>query len=239
MFWFIQKKRRREELHRHHLAEQKQKDQLKAIKQSLEAGEQERIRLADQLHDDVAPMLIKLRNSISTIEKKFPNIPVFSKISDNISIVHNEVRNISHVLYPFSVSGDNFVDSLKHYIQNFEHANNLKVVHSISDINKINQISQDIQNFTYRSVQELMNNVAKHASASEINLVIGQKNGILNLCIRDNGKGINKMENNNGIGLRRIRKGLEVFEGTMQVNNLKTNGVEVKIEIPVSDKIIK
>jgi len=233
VIYFIQKKKHREELHLRHLEEQKHKEQLKAIKQSLEAGEEERIRLADRMHDDVAPMLVSLRNSIADIGNRFPDIPLFKKISDNISIVHSEVRNISHILYPFSVSGDNFTDSLNNYIRNFKHANKIEVKKTISDIDKINLIPDEIQNFVYRAIQELMNNVVKHTEATEINLKIYLKNKMLNLTVGDNGKGFNENKKTDGIGLRRINKGLEVFGGNMEIISLQTGGVEVKIEIPV------
>ncbi len=77
--------------------------------------------------------------------------------------------------------------------------------------------------------------MVKHAGASEINLEINQKNGILNFKISDNGKGIDETENNDGIGLRRINKGLEVFGGNLQINNLKNNGTEITIAIEVKE----
>jgi signal transduction histidine kinase len=231
--WFVQKKKHREELHRRRLEEQKQEEQLKAIKQSLEAGEQERIRLADQLHDDIAPLLVGLRNSINEIGDRFPDVPVFKKISDNISIVHSEVRNISHVLYPFSISGDNFTESIQNYIDGFVHANAIEVNTKIQDSGKLNQLPHGLQNFIYRSVQELMNNVVKHTGATEIKLDISQKSGELKIALSDNGKGFRKSEKQDGIGLRRIKKGLEVFGGTMQIENKKLEGTIVNIEILV------
>ncbi|NOX48470.1 MAG: hypothetical protein GXO89_15980, partial [Chlorobi bacterium] len=233
VFYFVQKRKHHEELHHRHLEEQKQKEQLKAIKQSLEAGEQERTRLADQLHDDVAPLLVGLRNSIDDIGERFPNVPVFKKISDNISIVHSEVRNISHVLYPFSVSGDDFADSLQNHIHNFEHANKIGVKADISNMGMINKLPGNVQNIVYRSIQELMNNVVKHAGATEINLTINIKNEKLNLLVRDNGKGFGDKEKEDGVGLRRIKKGLEIFKGKMEIENIKTGGTGIKIEIPV------
>lgn len=232
VLWFVQKRKHREELHRRHLEEQKQKEHLKAIKQSLEAGEQERIRLADQLHDDVAPLLVGLRNSIDEIADRFPNVPVFKKISANISVAHSEVRNISHVLYPFSVSGDSFAESLDNYILGFTHANKIKVHEKITDTDWINKLPHEFQNFLYRTIQELMNNVVKHARASEINVTIKVKNDTLELTVSDNGTGFIETKKEDGIGLRRIKKGLEVFNGGMEVENIKTGGTEVKIEMP-------
>jgi signal transduction histidine kinase len=231
--WFVQKKKHREELHRRRLEEQKREEQLKAIKQSLEAGEQERVRLADQLHDDVAPLLVGLRNSIDDIGERFPNVPVFKKISDNISIVHSEVRNISHVLYPFSVSGDNFADSLQNHVRNFEHANNIGVKADISNMDMINKLPGDIQNFVYRSIQELMNNVVKHAGATKICLKIYDDNANLKVNIKDNGKGFGNKKKEDGVGLRRIKKGLEVFGGNMKIETSESKGTNIKVEIPL------
>jgi len=179
-----------------------------------------------------------LRNSIDEIGGRFPNVPVFKKISGNISIVHSEVRNISHVLYPFSVSGDNFAESLDNYIRGFKHANSIKVIKTISDINMINQLPHETQNFIYRTIQELMNNVVKHAGASEINISIDVNNKKLDLRVSDNGKGFDNSEKEDGIGLRRIKKGLEVFNGELYINNTKTNGAEIIIEISVMDRLV-
>ena len=85
----------------------------------------------------------------------------------------------------------------------------------------------------FRIVQEVLNNIVKHAAASSMTMHLHYDEVNLSIEINDNGKGFDQTKNITGTGLQNIRKRTLLLNGNMEINSFENTGTEVKIKIPL------
>jgi signal transduction histidine kinase len=104
----------------------------------------------------------------------------------------------------------------------------LKVHMNLQHFNEENT-SDKLKLTIYRIVQEQFNNILKHAGASNIYLSLGHDNKQLLLCIRDDGRGFDKMKKTEGVGLMNMRTRASLFNGEMTIHSTPGEGCELKL----------
>jgi signal transduction histidine kinase len=208
--------------------------------QSLFDGEQkERVRIARDLHDSIGQMLSVVKMNISSMD----DIEVENSLSNNTaSLVDKtieEVRHISHNLIPEELNFGlfNALESLCEKINNSKKTQaTLRVPDSIKHyvFEKQNELS------IYRIVQEVLNNMVKHAEANHININILQNEKQLLIQIKDDGKGFNTKNINEGKGLgwKNIQARVKMLNGKLEITSEKLTGTEIEISIPEWNKQI-
>ncbi len=90
-----------------------------------------------------------------------------------------------------------------------------------------------IELIAFRMIQEVLNNVAKHADASTIHIDLHYNNNVLTIEVQDNGKGFNPDQVRHGTGLQNIKKRAEILRGTVAINSRINFGTEIRIKIPL------
>lgn len=192
-----------------------------ASKAVLLGEEQERQRIAQDLHDSMGGMLANIRLSISAL-KMDDNQVVLQKIDKSIS----EMRRISRNLMPETLKNLGLEIALKelcesmsnaHFVVQFE-AFNLK-----TDIPFPTQLS------LYRITQEGLSNVIKYAQATNVIVQISQHEQFLSLTIEDNGVGFNPQEVVYGLGIRNIENRVQLISGSLEVIAQKGQGTTLNI----------
>jgi len=97
-------------------------------------------------------------------------------------------------------------------------------------------LSSELETTLYRIIQEALNNVEKHAQATDVRIRFLQKNAFLTVEIADDGKGFDVVsirQNGLGMGLRNMRERAAMISGRMTLNSAKDKGTEISIEIPL------
>ena len=97
----------------------------------------------------------------------------------------------------------------------------------------IDQLAEDLLADAYRIVQELINNILKHAQASQVDVQLTKHTDHLNIFISDNGKGFQKSKTN-GIGLRNIKDRLQKVKGTLDIDSSPGHGTSITVDIPLN-----
>jgi signal transduction histidine kinase len=198
-FWFFKRYKERERIQKELLIKTVESEKQLEF---LNAQEEERSRIALELHDGLGSLLssVKLRLETKKIVQKENS---FDDILRDLSIACSEVRMISHNLNNFSLSMGDFKNSMKDYVMSFK-TERLKVNFQFTQ-NNTYELPEKTKHHILRIVQELVGNVVKHANASEMNVGIVINDETLTALIEDNGVGFDLNGEHNGIGLKNVQ----------------------------------
>ncbi|MCB9224777.1 MAG: sensor histidine kinase [Crocinitomicaceae bacterium] len=193
--------------------------------------EEERGRIARDLHDGLGQSMIVLKN-------KFNNLRLEDKkaqeLNDNFSEVIEEVRTISRSLIPPELRRLGLNKSIQNMMQDIERNVGFIVTTDLDILEEITfEEHQSIR--IYRIIQELCNNTIKHSGASSIKLEAELIDGHVLFTYRDNGIGLDMDKwraGNNSVGFKSIQQRLKYLDGTIRVDKPK-NGFKVEIKIPI------
>jgi signal transduction histidine kinase len=200
-----------------------------ATKSLFEGEQNERIRIARDLHDSVGQMLSLVKMNLSSQEQTSETKNIQSLVDKTIL----EVRNISHNLIPEELNFGIFpaLENLTDKVNNSSKTKmELQIPEEIKDIKfqKQNELS------IYRIVQEVVNNMIKHADANSINLSIKKLENSLIINIKDNGKGLDddSISNSAGIGWKNINARVHMMDGKIKIESEKLAGTQIEITLP-------
>ncbi|MEP6804286.1 MAG: ATP-binding protein, partial [Flavobacterium sp.] len=193
-------------------------------KQLLEKTEEDRKRIASDLHDSVSHELLSLKNSF---EEK-------SEVTDKkIDTIINDIRIISRNLHPIMFDKIGLKASIEQLVERTQSINNFMVTAEIKYNNSL-QTSDELQ--LYRIIQETLSNIIKHANAVAAKITITENSELLNIEIKDNGTGFNvaeKLSGNSAFGLHNIMERAKAINGESKIVSDK-NGTIITIEIKKS-----
>ena len=206
-------------------------EQLRSVKAYIEGQENERMRIASELHDGIVGSLaaVKLHLSSEAPEKGTTQ----AEAIEDLRKIGEETRSLSHRLSPLPVFGGTFTSVLQHFIRNLEKAGSLKIHLDAFPATELNQLDEFIQSNIYRIIQELLNNVVKHAQASEATVQLIHHEENINLVVTDDGLGFDMEKSQTGIGMGTIRSRLDLIEGEMAIDSYPKKGSSISIQIPV------
>lgn len=226
-----------EKLQKNKLIQLEKKHQIEIMQGAIDAQENERHKIADQLHDEVGSLLTLASLTISsTLEKKELDIYAQQRLQKAGEIVNSlsvSIRDISHKLTPLVIEKYGF----KHAIEDIAHTINL------SDKLKLETIIvgfEDNQKYPvsffinlYRIIQELVHNIVKHAHAKQAILELVEHKQHISVIVEDDGVGIEKTTALKGKGLDAIQSRIAYLKGTIEITNKKDHGTLITIEVPV------
>lgn len=199
----------------------------------VEAEQNERERIARDLHDSVCQKLAVVQMQVSMIDTSQQE--KLSEIADLLRASVTDVRNISHNLFPRDLE-KGIVAALTHLCEQNNYLNkNLKFEFK-PDAQFVNQsFSRNIELVLYRIVQELTNNTIKYSGASHITISLGFRQRTILLAVEDDGVGFdtNKIGESSGIGLKNIFERIRRISGSVSVVSKELGGTHFNIEIPV------
>lgn len=196
-----------------------------------EGREKEKQHISRELHDGVLGKLFGIRLSLDSLNdeegqevqnKRYEYIEEIQKIAE-------EIRLISHRLSKNSIIDIDFKVVLEELIKKQSHNIHLTIDNSIN----WDQVDNDIKINLYRIIQEAINNIQKHAKATETKVEIIEEENALNLQVRDNGIGFNTDTVKSGIGLKNMKIRSQNIKGSFLVNS---NSAGTVIEVTVNYK---
>lgn len=216
----------------------------KSRKQSLidinEAQEEERMRIATDLHDGLGHLLTSISYSaqelqninVSNVEEKEKLI---NKIQEEIDLAIIESKNLSHNLIPIVLKDFGLIVAITNLVDRANEFYDIKIDFNAFDYTE--RIDTKLEKAIYRICQESLNNIIKHSKAENAQFQIFKQEDILVLVIDDDGIGFDlelpEEKSNKGIGLVSIRERVSAFDGTFNIESQPGNGTEIIIEIPI------
>lgn len=218
-------------------AKQRQKLILKEksidnLKSMIEGEEKERIRIARELHDGIGGMLAAIKFNFNTLSREATaeENEKLKEIKSMLESTSNEVRMVAYNLVPDILIKFGLKQALQTYYNSLsnEHLNiNLQFHGRTALIDKPKEL------ILYRIIQELVQNVIKHARATVIDMLLMEYDNHINLTFEDNGIGFDIDKIKAGLGIQNIRSRVESLQGTMSVVSLENQGTSVHIEFPL------
>ncbi len=212
------------------------KQQDIATKAIIEAEENERKRIAAELHDGVGQMMSVAKMNLSAFENDLPfSNDVQRKNFENVIALVDEsckeVRNVSHQMMPNALLKSGLANAVREFISKIDN-HIIKVTLHSEGLNE--RMDGNLETVLYRVIQECVNNVLKHANANHLDIsIIKDEEGIA-ATIEDNGKGFDasKRDQMEGIGLKNIVSRVTYLKGTIDFSSEKGKGTLIAIHIP-------
>lgn len=203
---------------KHFLQEQFSQDLLKS-------QEDERTRIAKELHDSIGQQL-------TLIKKKSQNVQQ-DEITNLTNNTLEEVRAISRGLYPAMLKQLGLSESIEQLIFEYDEETDLFFSTDIEDINSSLNEAQSL-NF-YRFIQECVTNAIKHSQAKSISLSIKKHHGVIVTILSDNGKGflVNNKEKQSSLGLKTINERIKILKGQIEIDSKLGKGTTITSKIPI------
>jgi two-component system NarL family sensor kinase len=226
--------KQRQRIQQHRIREL-EKDKLLVVSDSMLKGqEEERSRLAKDLHDGLGGLLSGVKFSLSNMKDILivseENRMVFERSLDLIDTSISELRRVAHNMMPEMLIKFGLDETLKEYCNTLNATKLLTVGYQSLGLDT--RMENSVEIIIYRIIQELLNNVVKHAVASEVTVQIIKEDKRLNIVVEDNGKGFDttKPENNKGAGLASIRSRVGYLKGQLDIHSETGKGTLVNIE---------
>ena len=208
------------------------KEKLRTLADRLESRfEKQRKQLSSELHDDIGQKLVLLKLKLNQLDMESRNL-----LLSDLEEVYTRIREISHVLKPAEIDELGLKFSLQNLVEKVTTDSGLKGYFSY--LGPEEKYNPEIEMCLYRTAQEAVTNILKHAEAKEFSIQLMNINGSIEMIISDDGKGIpkeyfeSKDLKNYGIGLFGMKERLNNLYGTMRINSEPFEGTSIIIKIP-------
>jgi PAS domain S-box-containing protein len=209
----------------------------------LQLQDQERRRIARELHDSAGQTLAALGMNLSLVESENGSMaPGATKaVRESIALVQDlsrELRTISHLLHPPLLDEVGLASGLRSYLEGFTERSKIRVDLEIPE--DLGRLPQDLETAMFRIVQECLTNIHRHSGSQVARIRIGRSDGQVSLQVEDRGKGIppekrEAMDSGGtpGVGIRGMRERLRQLGGTLEVES-NGSGTVVAARFPVA-----
>ena len=231
--------------HRYKIKKEKEL-QLELIRQRematldiLKAEEQERKRVAAELHDGVGQVMIAAWLNLQVLEDQLKGLEpgqqnLLHKATGMVGESCKEVRHVSHAMMPTVLQHKGFAEAVKDFTNKID-SKIISIQVHIEGLEK--PLETVVETILYRVIQEAVNNTIKHAHATQLDISLYNQNDGITLLIEDNGKGFDKTNiEKEGLGLQNMKSRIAFLQGTIYWESSPGNGTLVSIYIPAKNE---
>ncbi|NDK57432.1 sensor histidine kinase [Pontibacter fetidus] len=235
---FVFKYQRRMLQHQEHVRHLQEIRQRQLLDATIQAEEEERRRVARDLHDEVGAMLALVKLNVHQLTAQSENKESGQQVKKMLDDVMGSVRQISHNLMPVVLEKMGLGQALEAMRRAIPAASGVALTLTCNQPDK--RIEPKTELFLYRVVQELLNNTLKHAQASEVQLSLQYSDKDLLLTYQDNGNGFDynslsrEPNSGGGLGLMNLQARLELLNGKFDFFSALNSGTKAIISVPIS-----
>lgn len=219
-----------------------QQTQLRQLSnQIIAAQEQERKRLARELHDDIGQIFSAIRLHVESLSGQAlapPGVKAVETLKDLATHGMDELRHISLNLRPPMLDDLGLMPTLNWFAKDYAGRYSINV--KIQNEANIDEFDKDFETNLFRIIQEALNNVAKHAQAKNVLIIIREQAGHLEVRIVDDGKGFSiaeqdetKPQGRRGFGLLNMKERGGTFSGSFEIQSKPQSGTTLKFLFPL------
>jgi len=214
--------------------EKERKERAVAI---IDAQENERMRIATDLHDGLGQTLTSI---LYYIENNFSEISTNNKeniveINNRLNTAIKETKSIAYNIIPMLLKDFGLIVAVKKLANSLLINNKINII--VTEFNFKNRLESKLEKILYRICQEALNNIVKHSQAKNVNIQFIKHDNSVVLLIDDDGIGFDSSKINlengfSGIGLISMKERVATFNGTFSITSEKEKGTEILIELP-------
>ena len=229
--------RNRQKLQQSKITELEKDKQLSAVDAMLKGQEDERNRIAKDLHDGLGGMLSGVKISFLNMKENLimsaENVIVFEQSISQLDSTISELRKIAHNLMPEALVRFGLNDAVKDFCTSIMTATHINIIYE--SMGEARGLDNTANTYIYRIIQELINNAVKHGKPSQILVQLTTTPNKILITVEDDGRGmdLDKKAISKGIGLTNIEHRVNYFKGNVAFEPKKPQGTVVNIELNV------
>lgn len=203
------------------------------LQAQLEIQEQTFQNISREIHDNIGHKLTLAKLYLNTLEFADGHKP-FQQVNDSVNIIGEAINDLSDLSRSMSseiILNNGIIKALEHELNQLKRSGLYQITFSTTG-NPV-YLSNNTELVLFRIVQEVLNNIVKHAAATDINMQLHYSENHLIITIHDNGKGFNVHEKHKGVGVQNIKNRTVILKGDVYINSTGYCGTEIKIKIPL------
>jgi two-component system, NarL family, sensor kinase len=215
-----------------------QEKQLIASNSVIKGQEEERGRLAKDLHDGLGGILSGVKFTLNSMTGNQilseQSSHTFHRAIGQLDTAISELRRVAHSMMPEALLKFGLKDAVQDFCDGINSTGLLKV--DFETFGLEDRLEQAKEVSLYRIVQELLNNTMKHAEATYAHVQLVQNENLLTLTVEDNGKGfdISSLEKNKGAGFSNIESRVSYLNGKMDIKSDANHGTSVEVQLNIT-----
>jgi signal transduction histidine kinase len=201
----------------------------------VRSGEEERRRIARELHDEIGQALTAVKLDLARTAALCPAPPQeLGSARQGVDGAIENVRTLSRMLHPMVLEDLGLAAAVDWHLRAFGKRCHLKV--DFSHVGLQSRLPPSIEACVYRTIQEATNNIARHAGATRCSVTVERSAGVVTAVVADDGCGIETTPATGprGLGLISIRERVEGFGGAVDISGPAGRGTRLRLELPVS-----
>jgi signal transduction histidine kinase len=211
-------------------------ESLRRISSSLiEAQEQERHRIARELHDDLGQELALINVMLDKLrEESDASVgPALSDLSSRVMAISKTTRELSHGLYPTSLEYLGLQKAVRKLCNEVQRGKEISLHLSIRDLS--DKLPPSTSLSLYRVAQETLHNVITHSQARNVKVELASDNGQILLRIIDDGVGFDVSQEGAGVGLASMRQRVQALGGSIDISSSPRAGTQIEVRVPFGE----
>jgi two-component system sensor histidine kinase UhpB len=209
----------------------------------INAQEEERKRIARELHDETSQVLTSLLISLAILEESITSPEARERIAETRQLAHQTlraIRSLSIDLRPSALDDLGLLPALRWYIKEYQQKYGIKVEYHADGIKE--RLTSEVETVVYRIVQEALTNVARHAQAQNVCVHLQEKGDAIEVMIHDDGHGFDVQHllntkpglgHERGWGLVGMFERAQLLEGTLEIDSRPGKGTTIHAHIPL------
>lgn len=224
--------RHRRRLQQEQMNNMEQQQEISALKAMMQGEEQERGRLARELHDGIVSQLAAAKLNFSDVQQRYPGLQGakdFDAAINQLDDAALDLRNTAHNLMPDILLQQGFVPALALYCERMSRHAGFRIYFHLSG--SLPELDADAALSVYRVIQELIQNILKHAQATQAVVQINTDETLFLLTVEDNGRGMKQQLLGADHLLKTVRTRINTLNGTMDIRSRFGKGATISIEL--------
>ena len=208
----------------------------------IEAQEQERTRIARELHDDFSQRMALLAIELDLLKKDIPGLSGdalqrMDGLRKHSQEIGHDIQALSHELHSAALDHLGIVSAMRGFCATFGGKQNLAIEFHSQDLP--GTVPPEVALCLYRVLQEALHNAAKHSRSSQLKVQLLGEPGQIQLMVRDEGVGfdVGMVSKGPGIGLISMRERVKLVKGTFSIASRLNCGTEINVRIPVKETL--
>jgi PAS domain S-box-containing protein len=222
----------------------RRQDELRTLSaQLLEAREEEKTRIARELHDELGQLLTALKMDLGWMQENLPgDAPDLSakaaKMGETLDQTVTSVRRIAADLRPLMLDDLGLSDATAWLVEDFMQRSGVKCDFRMAPGEELAGLERNLANTVYRALQESLTNIARHAQARNAWVVLAADDDGIRLEIEDDGRGIaaEDLAKSRSLGLKGMRERVFYVGGTLEVERAPRGGTRVTLRVPLNPR---
>jgi len=206
-----------------------------------EAREEEKTRIARELHDELGQLLTALKMDLAWLRERLPAheralVERAASMSGLLDRTVSSSRRIASDLRPLMLDDLGLADATQWLVEDFGKRSDIRLELRGLPAETLGALSKGAASAVYRAIQESLTNIARHSGAKNAWIVMAQENGTLHVEIEDDGRGIGAedLAKSRSLGLKGMRERVAYYGGSLEVGSAPRGGTRLRLRVPLA-----